>query len=222
MDIRLALSTDLEKEFRAEALRGERAATGAVRRAGNGLKDELRRQTRQAGLGNKLAAAWRADIYPRTGESLKAASAVYSKAPVLARVFSEGATIRSKSGLFLAIPTESAPRRGVGGKRISPATFPEHTLGRLRFVYRRGGPSLLVVDGVRVGRTGTVRRAKSATTKTGRLRKGISTVVMFLLVPQVRIRKRIDFAFSARKWADRVPSLVAIEFRKLDAQAGLR
>jgi hypothetical protein len=39
---------------------------------------------------------------------------------------------------WLAIPTENAPRKGVGGKRISPSTFPEQCLGRLRLVARPG------------------------------------------------------------------------------------
>ena len=221
MDVRHALTHDLEKEFREEQARAERAVTGAIRTASDGLKRELRTQVQQAGLGSRLARTWQNKVYPSSGASTGAAATVYSKAPELMRVFAEGATIKSANGLWLAIPTAAAPRRGIGGKRISPSTFPEHSLGKLRFVYRRGKPSLLVVDGVRVGRSGKVRQPKSATTKSGRLRKGIATVVMFILVRQVRIRKRpVDLAFSADKWQGRVPTLIQIEFRKLDAQAG--
>ena len=223
MDVRYALTHDLEKEFEDEARRAEKAVTRAIRSAGDGLKLEMRTQTRQAGLGNKMANTWRGDIFPRSGESLGAAATVYTKAPTLMRVFAEGATIKSKSGLFLAVPTDAAPKRGVGGKRISPATFPEHTLGQLRFVYRRRGPSLLVVDNVRIGAGGRARsnvtRRKDGTSFT-RL-KGRTTVAMFLMLPQVRIRKRpIDLQFSAEKWQGRVPTLIQVEFRKLDAQAG--
>jgi hypothetical protein len=58
--------------------------------------------------------------------------------------------IRSRRGRFLAVPTENAPRKGSDGRRISPSSSPEHRFGPLRFVPRQSGPSLLVVDGLRV------------------------------------------------------------------------
>ncbi|WP_353799190.1 DUF6441 family protein, partial [Thalassospira sp.] len=106
-----------------------------------------------AGLGTRLARTWRSRAYPNKGYD--AASLVWSKAPQIVRTFDRGTVIKSKSGFWLAIPTASAPKRGVGGKRITPSNFPEYRFGPLRFVYRRGQPSLLVVDGVRVsGKTG--------------------------------------------------------------------
>jgi hypothetical protein len=101
------------------------------------------------------------------------------------RAFDEGVTIKSKKGLWLAIPTPAAPRRGIGGKRISPSTFPEHRFGQLRFVYRGSGkPSLLVVDGLRArgGKRGGFSKAGKRAQATGR---GLTTVVMFIMVPQV-------------------------------------
>jgi Family of unknown function (DUF6441) len=60
----------------------------------------------------------------------------------------EGAVIRSKQGLFLAIPTLAAGKYGDAGawERI-------HGM-RLRFVYRRGAASLLVADNVRLSKRG--------------------------------------------------------------------
>lgn len=219
MDTRITVLGDPLAEFEAERRKAEKAVTRAVRRAGDGLKQTMRAQTRAAGLGNKLPKTWRSDTYPKTGESLGAAAQVYTKAPKLMQVFDEGATIKSKSGLFLAIPTANAPKKGIGGKRITPTNFPEERLGRLRFVYRRSGPSLLVVDNVRQsrGKRGGFRRASQSALRTGR---GLTTAVMFLLVPQVRMRKRIDFESAARRWDGRVPSLIAIEFRRLDAADG--
>lgn len=61
-------------------------------------------------------------------------------------------TASIKSCVWLAIPTPLAPKRGVGGKRIHPGNFPEHRFGLLRFVYQRGRPSLLVLDGVHINK----------------------------------------------------------------------
>jgi hypothetical protein len=108
--------------------------------------------------------------------------------------------IRSRRGRFLAIPTENAPRKGTDGKRISPSTFLEHRFGPLRFVPRQSGPSLLVVNGLRASysrKTGQLRGFRRATDRARRSGQGLTTVVMFLLVPQAKLRKRLDVARAA-------------------------
>jgi len=200
-----SIKADLQAEMRGI----EKAAAAGVKEAGDGLKGSLRKQVVTAGLGTRLARAWRSRTYPNKGHD--AASLVWSKAPQIIRTFDEGTVIRSKSGFWLAIPTPAAPKRGVGGKRITPSNFPEHRFGPLRFVYRRNGPSLLVADSVRVSaKTGRVgRRAKGgAFTRTGRMKAGIATAVMFLLVPQVRMPKRLDVRRAAERWSRRLPSLI--------------
>ena len=135
------------------------------------LKTELRRQVTSAGLGQRLARTWRDRHYDNPG--LDAATLGLHRAPQIIRAFDQGAVIRSRSGAWLAIPTPNAPRRGVGGKRINPSNFPEHRFGPLRFVYRRSGPSLLVVDGLRASvsrKTGELRgfrRASERARRTG-------------------------------------------------------
>jgi len=187
-----------------------KAVTAGVKDAGRGLKGDLRKQVVAAGLGPRLARTWRETTYPRGKSSMRAATLVWSKAPLIIRTFDEGAVIRSKSGLWLAIPTPAAPKRGVGGKRINPSNFPEHRFGPLRFVYRRNGASLLVVDSVRINKSGRVgRRAKGgAFTKTGRMKQGIATVVMFIMVPQVRLKKRLDVKREVTRWERRLPGLI--------------
>jgi len=199
-----SIKADLQAEMRGI----EKAAAAGVKEAGDGLKGSLRKQVVTAGLGTRLARAWRSRTYPNKGHD--AASLVWSKAPQIIRTFDEGTVIRSKSGFWLAIPTPAAPKRGVGGKRIDPSNFPEHRYGPLRFVYRRGRPSLLVVDGVRINKSGRVgRRAKGgAYTKTGRMKTGMATVVMFLLAPQVRLKKRLDVRRAVRRWQQRLPRLI--------------
>jgi hypothetical protein len=96
--------------------------------------------------------------------------------------------IRSRRGRFLAIPTENAPRKGTDGRRISPRTFPEHRFGPLRFVPRQTGPSLVVVDGLRASlsrKSGELRGFRRASDRARVRGDGLTTVVMFLLVPQV-------------------------------------
>jgi hypothetical protein len=185
-----------------------KAVTAGIKEAGRGLKGDLRKQVIGAGLGPRLARTWRDRTYPNKGYN--AATLVWSKAPQIIRTFDEGAVIRSKSGLWLAIPTPAAPKRGVGGKRINPSNFPEHRFGPLRFVYRRNGPSLLVVDSVRINKSGRVgRRAKGGGfTKTGRMKQGMATVVMFIMVPQVRLKKRLDVKREVKRWERRLPGLI--------------
>ncbi|HIJ46081.1 MAG TPA: DUF2190 family protein [Rhodospirillaceae bacterium] len=157
------------------------------------------------------AIAQGAKVYwDNTNKGHDAAAMVWSKAPWIIRAFDEGAVIKSKSGFWLAIPTEQAPKRGVGGKRINPSNFPEHRFGPLRFVYRRGRPSLLVVDGVRVNMCGRVgRRANSgAFTKTGRMKQDMATSVMFIMLPRVRLKKRLNVRREIKRWEIRLPELI--------------
>jgi hypothetical protein len=205
MRLSAALSGDLRILLAEEVRAAETAVTAGVRQAGQALKAELRQQVTSAGLGGRLANAWRDRHYPNG--KVDAASLVWTMAPQIIRAFDEGVTIRSQRGRWLAIPTESAPRRGTDGRRISPSTFPEHRLGRLRLVMRPGKAPLLVVDGLRAstGRRGGFRRASTRALRTG---QGVVTVVMFVLVPQVRLRKRLDIEGAARRWHAHLPRLV--------------
>ena len=124
--------------------------------------------------------------------------------------------IRSKRGSFLAIPTENAPRKGTDGKRIRPSTFPGHRFVPLRLVRRQTGPSLLVVDGLRASysrQTGQLRGFRRATDRARQRADGLATVVMFLLVPQVKLRKRLDVVRAAERWSAQLPALIEQQLR---------
>jgi Family of unknown function (DUF6441) len=205
-----SMQADLEAELRDI----ERAVAGGTKEAGLGLRTELRRQVASTGLGQRLAGAWQDKHYPN--QRLDAASLVYAKAPQIIRAFDEGALIRSRRGRFLAIPTENAPRKGTDGRRISPSAFPEHRFGPLRFVPRPNGPSLLVVDGLRASlsrKTGQLRGFRRATDRARERGEGLTTVVMFLLVPQVKLRKRLDVARAAEHWSAQLPALIEQQLR---------
>jgi hypothetical protein len=214
MKLVATLARSLQADMQAELRDIERAVATGTRDAGRGLKTELRRQVTSAGLGQRLANSWRDKHYPN--RKLDAASLVYTKAPQIIRAFDEGAVIRSKRRRFLAIPTENAPRKEADSRRISPSTFPEHRFGPLRFVPRSNGPSLLVVDGLRASfsrKSGELRGFRRATDRARRSGVGLTTVVMFLLVPQVKLRKRLDVARAADRWSAQLPALIEQQLR---------
>ena len=116
--------------------------------------------------------------------------------------FNHGALIRAKNGFWLAIPTAAAGKKGVGNKRITPGGWEQRTGQRLRFIYRRGQPSLLVAE-TRLNSRG---RAVVSKSKTGR---GLATVPIFLLVPQVKLPKRLDLARDALRAVGNLAALIA-------------
>jgi hypothetical protein len=214
MKLVATITRSLRADLQAELRDIEGAVSSGTREAGRGLKAELRRQVASAGLGQRLANSWRDKHYPN--QQLDAATLVYAKAPQIVRAFDEGAVIRSGRGRFLAIPTDNAPRKGTDGKRISPRTFPEHRFGPLRFVPRPTGPSLLVADGLRASfsrQTGELRGFRRATDRARRGGQGLTTVVMFLLVPQVKLSKQLDVARAAEHWSAQLPALIEQQLR---------
>jgi Family of unknown function (DUF6441) len=209
MKLTATIIPSVQAGIQAELRDIERAVAAGTRDAGRGLRTELRRQVTSAGLGLRLANSWRDKHYPN--QQLDAASLVYTKAPQIIRAFDDGAVIRSKRGRFLAIPTENAPRKGTDGRRISPSTFPKHLFGPLRFVPRSNGPSLPVVDGLRASfsrQTGELRSFRRAADRARRSGQGLATVVMFLLVAQVKLTKRLDVARAAEHWSAQLPALI--------------
>lgn len=200
---------DLGKALAGAEQAIESAVTSGMRDATTGLKEALRQDVVSSGLGERLSRTWRGKTYPETGSSMEAAAFVWSKAPKLIDAFDRGVVIRSKNGFWLAIPTAAAGSTGVGANgrsvRITPGGWERRTGMRLRFVYRRGQPSLLVADNARINTKG---RAAPNRRKTGQ-----ATAVIFLLVPQVSLRKRLDIDAAARTWAGRAPSLIARHWR---------
>ena len=215
MRLLAAIQGDLDALLQAELGAAELAVTAGVREATDGLKTELRHQITSAGLGTRLANTWRGEVYPKAGLSIGAAGYVWSKAPGIVRLYAEGAVIRSRRGLFLAIPTPAAGRFGDGRQKITPGAWERIHGQRLRFVYRRGAPSLLVADNARLTGRGravanTGRRQGAVFTRlTGR-----TTVPLFVLVPQVTVRRRLDVDGAAQKWFTALPRLVLQNWRE--------
>ena len=201
MRLKFDVTPDLVAQMAAEIVAGEKAVTTAMREAGGDLKTAWRGQIISAGLGHRLANTIRNQTYPKAGQSLAAAALVWSRAPTIVGAHDTGPLIRSKEGFWLAIPTEAAGR-GLRGGKISPGEWERRRGLRLRFVYRPRGPSLLVADRARINTRG---RAMASRSKTGR---GQVTAPIFLLVPQVKLRKRLDLARDAERVQGQVPGLI--------------
>lgn len=204
--MRFTLQTsDLARDLAGTEGAIARSVTAAMRQVTEGLKSDLRADVIDSGLGQRLANTWRGKTFPESGASIAAAAFVWSKAPSIVDAFDRGITIRSRHGFWLAIPTPAAGKTGLNPtgarKRITPGGWERRTGMRLRFVYRRGQPSLLVADEARMTKRGLAVKSRG---KTGRV-----TAVIFSLVPQVTLRKRLDVAAAASRWAARVPALIA-------------
>jgi len=200
MKLKIDFEPDLVAMLQAEVKAGERAVKAAMTEAGGELKQVWRQQITSAGLGHRLPRTIRNRTYPQQGDSLDAAAFVWSNAPEIIGAHDRGVLIRSKAGFWLAIPLPAAGK-GRGGARLTPGEWEKRRGMRLRFVYRRRGPSLLVADG-RLSARGLGVPSRS---KTGR---GRATMPIFLLVPQVKLPKRLDLGHDAERALDSVPGLI--------------
>jgi len=198
---------DIRVMMKAELEAAERAVTAGVSEAASGLQTAWRSQITGAALGQNLANSIGKKLYRTSGASIRAAAVVYSNASKVVDAFDQGALIRAKNGFWLAIPTAAAGKKGVGNKRITPGGWEQRTGQRLRFVYRRGQPSLLVAE----TRLNSKGRAVVSKSKTGR---GLATVPIFILVPQVKLPKRLSLDGPAREAEARLPGLIVANWEK--------
>ena len=207
MKLDISFSPDLVAMMRAEVAAGQKAVSVTMAQAGTSLKSAWRGQITGAGLGQRLANTIRSQTYPKGRNSLDAAALVWSNAPEIIGAHDTGPLIRSGNGFWLAVPTPAAGKSTKGG-RITPSEWERRTGLRLRFIYRRRGPSLLVAE----GRLNSKGRAVASRSKTGR---GVATVPIFLLVPQVKLRKRLDLARDADRAVDSVPGRIVASWAEV-------
>ena len=189
MRLKAAVEGSLVEYMEREYQNCARAVTKGVSLAANGLKIAMRTQVKSAGLGARLANTWRGDVYPKAKNSVSAASVVYTKAQKIMEGFEYQTVVRGKDGLWRAIPTAAISKR-IRNKRMTPALYERSKGVRLRFVYRKNGASLLVHEQKR------------------------KTIVAFVLVPQVRMPKLINFAAEGAKWQAKLPSLILENWRE--------
>jgi len=209
MRLAAALVGDLREYMAREARNADRAVTAAVTTHTAGLKDDLRRRVEAAGLSRRLAFTWQGKVYPQGQQSINSAGWVYSKAPEIVGAHARGATIRAKGGRFLAIPLPAAGKSG--REHMTPKIWERNTGMKLRFVPRRRGGGLLVLDRGRLTKRGVARVA-------GARAKVVATVPLFVLVPQVTLRKRFDVDGPARVHLAALPAAVVAEWDRLSGK----
>lgn len=214
-----------------EIIAAEAAVSKGTKAAGRGLLKDWRGQVRTA-LGYRMAGALRQRNYPDRQMSINAASLVYApsnsgryyrgdrgaSAADVIESHDRGAVIKSERGFFLAIPLGKAAKMrgadttGRGNQmRITPGGWERRTGRKLRFVYRKAENSLLVDDGSTApGNVMLWRNGKRGGYKSPRAikKRQQEPVPVFVLVPQVRLKKRMDLERDADAWGDKLPGLI--------------
>ncbi len=228
LQVKLALTGDLKAYAHQTHLRIARGArTAAEKQLARG-KLALRGDVRAAGLGDRLANTWRAEIYPKSAsvrthapavvfrvndraktrreDSVGNVSTIASAADII-RAHTTGPTIRSKNGLYLALPTENTPRKG---RRFATPTEVEDMFNQdLTIIHGRGQQMLAFVDAVR-GRSG--RGYRAPTKRRSKTRK-VEMILVFVLVRQVTLRAKLHwpriFRDLEQGWAQLFPAEIA-------------
>lgn len=208
MQIKLAFQGDLTGFAQQTHLRIAAGARIAAEKQAARSKLALRADART--LGERIANAWRADIYPKSASVHTHAPAVmvYTKAPKIVEAFGDGVTIVAKNARYLAIPTENTPRKG---RRYATPVEVEAIFNQdLILIAGRGRQILAFVDAIKAKSGKGFRRATKRRTKDGRANE---LVLMFVMVPQVHLQKRLDwrriFVELQDQWAELFPQEVA-------------
>ncbi|MCW5727248.1 DUF6441 family protein [Parvibaculum sp.] len=230
MRLKLAVEGDLvvTMDRWKQALRV--AVTDSIDEVSEEARQKLKAQAESAGLG-KVARTFRKKRYP-SRPSLGAAAWVFSRAPEIVAAFDAGVTIVPKTGRFLAIPTgfnRQGGRRQSRGQRAQGAwtgvrVTPEEMIASgMAFVRPRGNgkPGFIWFLKVsraqrrsKAGRVSDLAYAGGLVQVGGRRRAGINAaldagaVPMYILVPRVRLEKRLSVARVAHEASTRLPRLM--------------
>jgi len=203
LQIKLTVTGDLASFARDTHLRFARGARLGAERFAARAKIAYRGAVRNASLGDRLANTVRVDIYPKSAavRTHRPAVVVWSKAPKILFAFATGVTIRHHDGLWLAIPTDRTPRRR--GRPVSPEEVESMFDQDLIFIKGRGGQMLAFID--RTPR-GKLKRARAKGRSVDIQARFDKLVLMFVMVRQVRLEKRLDWQGItddlAGQWAD--------------------
>jgi hypothetical protein len=155
MSLRIALS-DAETSFVKTVVKEmqrpiAKAATAAIREAGEIAKRDGRASIAAAGFSRKWQNALRVNFYPPQGNSMRPAAFIFHKIRY-AGVFEEGAVIYGQPLLWLPLPNVPLRR----GRPMTPSQY-ARSIGPLVSVQRPGGPLLFPKP-----RSGRGRRRRAA------------------------------------------------------------
>ncbi|MBX3488870.1 DUF6441 family protein [Parvibaculum sp.] len=237
MRLKLAVDGDLVATMDDWKQKLRVAVTDSIDEVAEEARQKLKAQTDSAGLG-KVSRTWRKKRYP-SRPSLGAAAMIWSKAPEIVAAFDAGITIVPKMGRYLAIPTgfnrqggrrASRGQRGQGGWAGVRVTPQEMIASGLAFVRPRGNgkPGLIWFLKVaraqrrsKAGRVSDLAYAGGLVQVGGRSRRRIKgaleagAVPMFVLVPRVRLDKRLSVARVAHEASARLPRVLRHRIAKI-------
>lgn len=214
MRLAAALQGDLKKIMADEVAALDRGAYEAVSAATVQTQERQRHAVRSAGLGDRLPKSWRSRVYRNHDHD--AAGLVWTKAAKIVAAHAQGAGISAKRGRFLAIPTEHVPVKSNFEGKYSPGNWPEGRFGPLAYVPARGRrPALLVAQGLRQTKRGKFTKATSKRAlATG---EGTSTVVMFILLSRVQLKRLPELDLDAAAEQATRALLVSLQQRYVNA-----
>ncbi|MEI7607090.1 MAG: DUF6441 family protein [Rhodospirillaceae bacterium] len=218
MRITFSLGGNAAAGLRREADALIAAAAEGIADATASLEQTLRRQVVGAGLGQRLASTWRSRVFPPT--ATKASGEVWTVSPLIIQGFDVGATIVARNGSrWLAIPTANVPPRSWGSKapgghprRLMTPVEVEAAFNRdLRMIQPPGSPvAYLIMDQLVAARSGSgFRQATPRRLVQGR---SVQPVLIFVLVPQVTLAKRLDIAGAVAAVEADFPGLIESHF----------
>lgn len=212
MKLEISFADRFGAAISGEIERGGLASAAAMRAAGELLKTRLRTDLRASGIRNpdRIGNTIRSAAYPKRGGSLNAAAIVYAKSPQIVRGLTAGEEIVPAKGRFLVIPnTEVIGRRGRKRWTLRDAAG---RFGALSFVARPGG-GWFVLATLRRGATGRLQKGSARARRIG---TGFERVLLFTLVPSVRLRRRLDVEARLAEIGRDVPGLLAAALSRLE------
>lgn len=177
-----------------------RAGTEAIKRATKTTERGVEAVVRGA-VGGNLWKAIDSEAFPTRRNIAREPSGVVmvrgkegSRSRGAIQFFTQQGRIQARSDKYLAVPLPAAGRRRSDNGMLTPGDWEKANSTKLRYVYRRGKPALLVADNVTVGpKSGRVRtRASSDKIGPGIYGRRAATVPIFVLVPFVPFANSAD------------------------------
>lgn len=197
---------ELLSAFRQNGRPIETAVAKTMKTLASDIKAEARANIKGAGLGTKMANALRVDLYPRDGESIGAALAVYSNVSY-SGAFEEGADLQAK-GQYMWVPFSNTPKKlGKGGFnfRTYKAKF---GTGSLSYINTPGGKPPLLALRVKTKRGGVSTKRVTQGMLGKKPEEGANTIVpVFFGIKSAKIDKRTDVTGVVEKNVARFASL---------------
>lgn len=200
LQFELAVTGDLERVTESRKVQYLTAVKESVQEEAKDVQQKLRDDVTGAGLGQKVANAWRLEVYPARSLSYTPSALLFSRAAHIIEAHSRGEPIRAKSG-SLAVPIPGTPAAEVrvprGGGRVE---LMRRRFGELTLIVNRRGLAMLVANNVRQTVSGRYRAntGRSQGRVFSRLTGGAS-LPLFWIVREVRMQKRLNWEGIAQE-----------------------